>query len=171
MSLAPKGDDHVAAPSALTPAGGNGSAERPGETVSSTLRQGAFVPRAVKRRPPTLAAARRPVLSTPSTQTVTVTSATRPVVSTPLEPAAPPRPAPHEVQRLEQVLVALESSLSDHGLTCHRSSGLLDKLKSGTECAPLPFPFFLARLPSLPSFLPSPPTDFLWLTSLAKNPN
>lgn len=49
---------------------------------------------------------------------------------------------PREIHRLETILVVIESSFSDHGLSLYRSSGLLDKFKGGTECACLSLSLF-----------------------------
>ncbi|GAA5918930.1 hypothetical protein JCM5296_003834 [Sporobolomyces johnsonii] len=54
---------------------------------------------------------------------------------TPTAPAPPAPAPPHlssaETQRLESILVAIETSFSDYGLSYYRSSGLLDRFKRG----------------------------------------
>ncbi|GAA5908511.1 uncharacterized protein JCM6883_005570 [Sporobolomyces salmoneus] len=100
--------------------------------TTSSFPRSSFVPRAVKKR--STAPARPPIsslpLSTPSAPSTSVPPArSEPSSSTTPLPSIPPQ----EVQRLEQVLSTLEGSLSDHGLTLYRSSGMLEKFKSGIE--------------------------------------
>ncbi|GAA5937984.1 uncharacterized protein JCM15063_005431 [Sporobolomyces koalae] len=82
-----------------------------------------LVPRAVKRRP--IAAGTKPALSTRPLVSAPTTTTTSPVI-----PSVRPS---REIQTLEQLLTVIESSFSDHGLTSHRSSTLLDKLQQGSH--------------------------------------
>ncbi|GAA5910502.1 hypothetical protein JCM8208_007625 [Rhodotorula glutinis] len=111
-----------------------------------------FVPRAVKRKPvparpsaaallaPSGAPAPPPKPSSPSPLAAAVASASPAPPSAPPKPAEPPKISQQERERLESVLCAVETALSDFGLSVHRGAGgqgggggLLERFKEGRE--------------------------------------
>ncbi|GAA6025790.1 hypothetical protein JCM11491_003226 [Sporobolomyces phaffii] len=105
-----------------------------------------FVPRAIKKRPPpprshVPPAAARLVAAT-SGSTTTSAPRSEPDRAAPAAPTAPVPPHHHhdapsrpplEVQRLELILTAIESSFSNHGLSLYRSSELFDRFRAGVQ--------------------------------------
>ncbi|GAA5971819.1 hypothetical protein JCM21900_000699, partial [Sporobolomyces salmonicolor] len=88
-----------------------------------------FVPRALKKRPAASQPASTFLSARPSKSNSNSNAPTPPPPAPP--PPAPPPVSSAETQRLESLLVAIETSFSDYGLSYYRSSGLLDRFKRG----------------------------------------
>ncbi|GAA5854969.1 hypothetical protein JCM9279_003591 [Rhodotorula babjevae] len=137
------GASHTPAPDAAAP------------TTASSVPAAAgpsFVPRAVKRKPAParpsaaalLAKAGAPAVSpepaSASPLPLAAASASASPAPAPPTPAEPPKLSPQERERLEAVLCAVETALSDYGLSVHRGAGgqrggggLLERFKEGRQ--------------------------------------
>ncbi|BGP28018.1 hypothetical protein JCM10295v2_007005 [Rhodotorula toruloides] len=134
-----------ATPSAATTGSPATGDSPPPSTLSKPMTAPAFVPRAVgKRRAP---AARPPRAATLASQSSSAskdaisstdaslhTSRPGPAASTSTASKfASPKLSREEQDRLEAILCAVESALSDWGMSAHRGNGVLDKFREAKE--------------------------------------